>query len=253
MTGYDFGDSRRWRGQLDEVTTALESLAVALDSEDELDTVLDAVCHQVTHVIGGADMASITVVRDGAAVTVASTDQRAVDLDAGQYRAREGPCLRAAATGETVRVHVQQAAALWPGFTESAVRFGVESYLAAPLAVDQGSRGALNLFGFQPHGFDEVEEKLLELYATAVESALRSNARYLLFRNLAEQLQDALSSRAVIDQAKGIIMASRGVTADVAFEELVRQSQSENVKLHDVAERFVTGAIAKARSAEAAN
>jgi transcriptional regulator with GAF, ATPase, and Fis domain len=252
MTGYDGGDVRKWRGQLDEVTTALESLTAALDSEDDVAVVLNSVCHQVTHVVQGADMASVTVVRDGTAVTVASSDQRALDIDAGQYQAGEGPCLRAATTGETVRVHVQQAAEMWPNFTESAGRQGVASYLAAPLAVDQGSSGALNLFGFQAHGFDEVEEKLLGLYATAVETALRSNARYLLFRELSQQLQVALSTRAVIDQAKGIIMASRGVTAEEAFTELVRQSQLENVKLHDIAERFVAEAIAKARAATGA-
>ncbi|SFA94710.1 GAF domain-containing protein [Amycolatopsis marina] len=249
MTGYDAGEASRWRGQLDEVAGALESLTAALDSEDELDSVLKSVCHQVTHVVHGADMASITVLRDGVATTVASTDQRAVDLDDGQYRAGAGPCLRAAATGETVRVHVQQAAALWPSFTKAAIRLGVESYLSAPFAMAQDSKGALNLFGFQSHGFDEVEEKLLGLYARAVESALRSNARYLLFRKLAEQLQDALASRAVIDQAKGILMATLGVTADEAFNELVQRSQRENVKLHDVAEAFVASARDKARAA----
>lgn len=108
----------------------------------------------------------------------------------------------------------------------------------------------MNLFGFRAHGFDEIEEKLLGLHAAAVETALRSNARYLLFRELSQQLQNALSTRAVIDQAKGIVMASRGVTAEEAFTELVRHSQLENVKLDVVAEQFVAEAIAKARAAD---
>jgi AmiR/NasT family two-component response regulator len=81
---------------------------------------------------------------------------------------------------------------------------------------------------------------LLELYVTAVEAALRATSRYLSARRQAAHLRTALVSRAVIDQAKGIIMGARGITAEEAFQVLVEQSQQENVKLHDIATRLVT-------------
>jgi GAF domain-containing protein len=229
--------------QIDEVTGALEALTDVLDREDDLGPAFQAVCEQVIRVIPGADMASITVIHDGVAETMSSTDSRAMEIDAEQYRQGNGPCLRAAATGEIVRVDVTRAEELWPTFTASARKLGVASYLAAPLTVDEGLSGAMNLFGFQEHGFHEVEGKLLELYTTMVVLALRSTRRYLRARESADQLRRALSSRAVIEQAKGILMAARGLTPDEAFTTLVSRSQRDNVKLHEVATRFVAEAV----------
>jgi GAF domain-containing protein len=229
--------------QIDEVTSAMEALTDTLDREDDFGSALQAVCDQVIRVIPGADMASITVVTNGRAETAASTDTRAVDIDREQYKQGDGPCLRAAATGEVVRVDVTKAEELWPQFTKSARELGVASYLAAPLVVDEELSGAMNLFGFQEHGFHEVEGKLLELYTTMVVLALRSTRRYLRARESAEQLRRALGTRAVIEQAKGILMAARGLTADEAFTTLVERSQRDNVKLHEIAARFVADAV----------
>jgi GAF domain-containing protein len=234
-----------WGEQLDEVNNAFEALTDALDREEDLEVVFQAICDQAIRVIPGADMASITLVRKGSAETAASSDERAAEIDADQYKEGNGPCLRAAATGEVVRVDVSTAEELWPKFTACAREKGVASYLAAPLAVDESLSGAMNLFGFQKHGFHEVEGKLLELYTTLVEVTLRSTRRYLRARESTEQLRNALSSRAVIEQAKGILMAARGLTADEAFDALVASSQRENVKLKAVAARFVAECVAK--------
>lgn len=228
------------RQQLDEVTGALEALSAALEDSDELTTMLQLVCQQVIQVVPGADMASVTLLRDGEPTTAACTDRRVFGIDADQYRAGAGPCLEAADTGKIVRVEVDGARERWPAFTEKALAAGVASYLAAPLVVDRHHAGALNLYGLHPHGYKEIEEVLLELYVTAVEAALRATSRYLAAQQQAAQLRTALVSRAVIDQAKGIIMGARGISAAEAFQILVDQSQQENVKLHDIATRLVT-------------
>jgi len=233
---------RFWDERVDEVTGALETLTDALDRADDLGVVLQTVCEQVVRVVPGADLASVTLDRDGRPDTAASTDQRAVEIDKGQYEVGDGPCLQAARSGKIVRVDVDPAKDLWPEFNESARRLGIGSYLAAPLTVDAGLAGALNLFGFGPHGFREAEEKLLELYSTVVETTLRATRRYLHARELTTQLQGALATRSQIDQAKGILMAAHGISADEAFQKLVEQSQRENEKLHAVAARFVAEA-----------
>jgi GAF domain-containing protein len=229
--------------QLDEVTGALEALTAALDDDGELDTSLQLVCRQLVRVIPGADIASITLFRNGVPSTAACTDHRALDLDAAQYRAGAGPCLQAAETGRIVRVDVATARDRWPEFTGRAVGAGVASYLSAPLAVDAAHTGSLNLYGLHDHGYREVEGTLLELFVAAVEGALRSTARYLAARREAGQLSTALVSRAVIDQAKGILMGARGISADEAFRLLVVQSQRENIKLRECADRLVTAAL----------
>jgi hypothetical protein len=165
-----------------------------------------------------------------------------VNLDIDQYRAGEGPCLEAAATGEIVRVDVETARERWPVFTRGAVAAGAASYLSAPLVIDARHIGSLNLYGMHAHGYREVDGALLEVYLTAVEMALRATSRYLTAREQAANLSTALVSRAVIDQAKGIIMGTRGVTADEAFRVLAEQSQRDNVKLRIIAERLVAAA-----------
>jgi GAF domain-containing protein len=181
----------------------------------------------------------VTLLHDGHPTTAACTDQRVYRIDADQFPAGAGPCLQAASTGQIVRVEVEAAGERWPEFTSSALDAGVASYLSAPLVVDSQHAGALNLYGLHPHGFREFESVLLELYVTAVEAALRATSRYLAARRQASQLRTALVSRAVIDQAKGIIMGARGISAEDAFQVLVEQSQRENVKLHDIATRLV--------------
>jgi AmiR/NasT family two-component response regulator len=106
--------------------------------------------------------------------------------------------------------------------------------------IDSDYQGSLNLYGEHTHGYRELDAALLELYTTAVEAALRADRRYRKARDHAGQLREALTSRAVIDQAKGIIMAARQVDADTAFAVLVQQSQRDNIKLRDLAARFVT-------------
>lgn len=235
--------AERVRSHLDEVTAALESLTELLEREDDLGRILDGVCAQVIVAIPEADMASLTVIRDGRPETLACTDKRVLPVDAAQYATGTGPCLEAATTGEVVRVDVEQAAELWPGFTSDARAIGVASYLAAPLAVEDSFAGALNLYSFGKHGFQELDAALLELFAIAVDGALLNTRRYLAARTLAGQLEHALGSRSVIDQAKGILMALHGVDAEQAFAMLVERSQQENVKVRVVAESVVAKAI----------
>ncbi len=224
---------------LDEVTGALEALTVVLDREDDFDQVLQQVCHQVVRAVPGVDEASITLLHNGNPQTAVATSDVVTQLDRDQYRLGNGPCLEAGRTGEVVRVAVHESAVRWPEFARNARQEGFGSFLAAPLAVNAGVSGAVNCYGLQDDGFERLDAQLLELYTTAVEAVLLTYARYLEARETTEQLRNALTSRAVIDQARGVLMAVRQIDADEAFALLVAQSQRENVKLRRVAERFI--------------
>lgn len=227
--------------RLDEVTNSLSDLSKVLGREEDVGRALQRSVEQVTRAIPGADMASASVLRDGEMVaeTVASSSERVWAIDADQYAADEGPCLDAARTGRIVRVSVEQARERWPEFSRSARAAGVESYLSAPLSIDEKFAGSLNLYSEQAHGFGDLDEALLRVYTAAVASAIANGRRYAEARTLAEQLGRALDSRAVIDQARGILMATRGITAQQAFDEMVRESQNTNVKLREIAARLV--------------
>jgi GAF domain-containing protein len=226
---------------LDELTAAMADLTGVLETEPAEAEILDAVCAEAVRAVPGADMASITAIRDGEPETAASTDDRAVEIDRVQYATGAGPCLRAAATGEVVRVPLGTAGAAWPEFITHARSLGVGSYLAAPLRVDEHLSGALNLFGYGDHGFAETDSQLLHLYTTIVSFGLRTTRRYHQARRRAVDLEAAMRTRAVIEQAKGILMAVHRISADDAMKRLVAESQHSNVKLRDVAARFVEG------------
>ncbi|MET9000346.1 GAF and ANTAR domain-containing protein [Amycolatopsis sp. NPDC004169] len=227
----------------DDVTAALAALTEVLREEDDFRILLRHVCLQVRHAIPGVDEASVTLVTGETPHTATATSDSVAELDGEQYRIGRGPCLDAMRGGKVVRTSVSDALERWPDFADGARKAGFGSFLAAPLVADERFSGAINCYGRQDDGFAEVEAQLLELYTTAVEAILRVYHRYLQARETAENLRTALGSRAVIDQAKGMLMAIRQVDADDAFALLVDQSQRENVKLREVAERFVARVV----------
>ncbi|WP_326954056.1 GAF and ANTAR domain-containing protein [Amycolatopsis sp. NBC_01286] len=238
-------DERDATRRVDDVTTALERLAGTFEEEaEELSAVLQRVCQQVVHAVPDAEMASITLLRDGDPYTATATGDSAHRIDQAQYKTGQGPCLDAARTGELQRVEVAEAARQWPEFAAAAAEFEVLGYLSAPLFVDREYHGSLNLYDTGGNSFSALDAALLELYTTAAEAALRSARRHQTARETTAQLSEALTSRAVIDQAKGILMALHRIPADDAFALLVKTSQEQNVKLREVAQDFVTTALA---------
>jgi GAF domain-containing protein len=227
----------------DEVTGALEALTAVLAEEEDFRILLRHVCLQVRHAVPGVDEASVTLVTGEVPHTASATSEVVGDLDGDQYRIGDGPCLEAVRSGKIVRTAVSDATERWPDFARGAREAGFGSFLAAPLVADEQFSGAVNCYGRQDDGFAETEARLLELYTTAVEAVLRVYHRYLRARETAEHLRTALTSRAAIDQAKGMLMAIRQVDADDAFALLVEQSQRENTKLREVAEQFVARVV----------
>ncbi|MDT8911438.1 GAF and ANTAR domain-containing protein [Amycolatopsis sp. PS_44_ISF1] len=225
--------------RLDELTAAMADLTGTLETAPDNAEVFEAICGEAVTVIEGADLASITLVGENGPETAAWTHDTAYELDQAQYAAGDGPCLRAAASGEVVRLGVSRARETWPVFTAAAGERGVGSYLAAPLWVDERLSGAVNLFGYGDHGFEELDTKVLRLYTVVVVSVLRTARRYQQAQELAESLDAAMRNRAVIEQAKGILMAVHRVDEEQAMRRLITESQHTNVKLREVAARFV--------------
>ncbi|MFI5614337.1 ANTAR domain-containing protein [Amycolatopsis sp. NPDC051903] len=217
----------------------MTDLTEALETGDDTASTLEAVCTHAVRAVPGAEIASVTVITDGEPETAAYTDEIALRVDRAQYATGDGPCLRAAATGEIVRMSLPHAGREWPDFVAFARGEGIGSYLAAPLRVDDTLTGALNLFSTESHGFEELDGKVLELYTVVVASGLRTTRRFRRAHDLAAHLDTAMRNRAVIEQAKGILMAAHRISDVEAMQRLVRESQNTNVKLREVAIRFV--------------
>jgi transcriptional regulator with GAF, ATPase, and Fis domain len=235
-------NAETWPEVLDEVTGALQTLTTALDNAGDFEVLLDQVCRQVPRAVPGVDEATITLITNGTPVTAASTSDVVTTLDHDQYAIGDGPCLRASLTRTMVRVVITDAAELWPPFAKDSAAAGFGSFLSVPLAISDSHTGAVNCYSTHSHGFADLDEKLLELYTTAITATLRMYSRYQQAQLTIGQMRQALENRAVIDQAKGILMALRQISADAAFTLLMEQSQNENVKVRELAIRLVTHA-----------
>lgn len=226
--------------RLELYTQALRRMKSKILSGADIDVVLQAVCSEVTAVVPGADMVGITVLDEsGRPNTVASTDSTVHYIDSDQYRTGEGPSLEAAVSGRMVRAQADEARAQWPRFAAAAADLGVDSYLAAPFALDERRSGSLNIYGAGVTGFDDIDEIWVALFATSIETAVAILERTQSAEQEIAGLRTAMKTRSDIDQAKGIIMAMRGISAEDAFALLSEQSQNRNVKVSEIAASMI--------------
>jgi len=188
-----------------------------------------------------AALAGITLDDGGHPSTEVYTDDESPRIDSAQYESGRGPCLDAWRQRRIVRIDdMRQAMKEYPEFARSAMEHGVGSTISLPMVIGGEGIGALNLYARTTNGFSQDDETIgLEL-ATAAAAVLANSAAYQGATQLSEQLSEAMKSRAVIEQAKGMLMAqSPELSADDAFEVLRKASQRENVKLREVAQRIV--------------
>lgn len=181
--------------------------------------------------------------------TCAATAEYVTDIDRAQYEElHEGPCITCMRTRRATVSGSLGSDDRWPHFGGRVARMGVHSALSLPLVVGEGVLGAINTYA---RGRDAFGEHAVELGTQFAGSAAVSvhNAQLLASaRERTEHLQRALGSRAVIDQAIGIIRSRSGATAEEAVARLKRMSQAENVKLVVVAERLVDEAVRRAKA-----
>ena len=226
---------------------SLEIMARALHVKNaELQPTLEAIASTAVTMLSPARYAALTVLARGELIPRASTGEPPLLLDRLQQRLGDGPCVNAAKRQSVFRIDDTREDLRWPEFCAEAARLNVRSMLCVPLWIDERGLGALSLYADQAAAFNESHERITILLATFAALALAEAQR-------ADQMHDALSSRDVIGQAKGILMERHGVTADAAFSVLSRVSQAENIKLAEVARRFVeTGDLPSVPSSETA-
>lgn len=228
--------------QSDELSESLAALSRHLVAEESLESTLQRVATLACRTLPGCGIAGVTMLRDGRPTTTVCTDDVALEIDDAQYRSGSGPCLQAFRDGRVIRLESIEADSRWPEFSDAAVARGVHSSLSLPLVVGDESLGALNLYGREEGAFGDDDEETGELFAAQAAVALANAHVYWSALAMTQQLREALASRDVIGQAKGIIMAQRGLGADDAFDVLRRASQRENIKLREVAQRVVDSA-----------
>jgi GAF domain-containing protein len=179
----------------------------------------------------------------------AATAELINEIDKVQYdELNEGPCLTCMQTRRPAVSGSLGSDSRWPRFGGRVARMRVHSALSLPLIVGDEVIGAINAYAKERDAFAEHAVQLGSLFAGPAAVSVYNAQLLAKAQERTSRLQRALDSRAVIDQAIGIIRSRSGGSAEQAFERLARISQAENVKLHTVAERLVEEAVRRARS-----
>ena len=187
--------------------------------------------------IPGAEATSITLIRDDKPFTAAHFGEMALAADELQYEHGYGPCIDAGRGGVPLRVDDMQTEERWPDYVAHVQRTtDVRSSLSVPLPYQDTSIGALNIYSSKPAAFASTEslDAALEV-ADVIAVAVANATEHAQLGDQARNMRLAMESRAVIEQAKGVLMAQRHVSAEEAFEILRAASQRYNRKLRDIA------------------
>lgn len=227
-----------------EPQQAFKDLARLDLAELSLGEVLARVAALAKSTVPGADEVSVTLVEGESARSVAFTGKLAVQLDERQYVRGFGPCIHAAISGAVITIPDTEVDDRYRDFGRVAARAGMRSVLSVGMPVPQRVVGGLNVYAAAQDAFDPLAVELARAFADYGAVALVNAALIDSKTTLAAQLERAMDSRAVIEQAKGILMAGLHCDADEAFAELVRRSQHSNRKLNLIAADLVTAARA---------
>jgi GAF domain-containing protein len=223
-----------------DVPDNLTDLQKALLSTQTLEQFLQELATLAARLVSNGVSCGMTMRPNGRPATVACSDPLASEIDEVQYRLDDGPCLHAMRSGDRVTIDDTGAREQWPRFEAAVQARGIRSCLALPLVADGKPVGALNLYARDAGAFGPAQVRRAENLAENASGALSLMLRLASYSELTDQLRSSLTSRAVIYQALGVIMAQERCTQAKAFEILRTASQHSNIKLRDVASAIVT-------------
>ena len=231
------------------MTVSAEGLRQALDQLADLRTTpvtveeaLDRVVEAADALFGVDGTTLMLVDRDQVLRNLAASDLRAALLEELQAEHGEGPCVDAFDDKQPVSADDLAREARWPAFAPDAARRHLLAVLASPIPYSEQAVGVVAVFAAEPHPWTEAEQEAIvaftELVALLILNAMEASER----GKLAGELQLALSSRVVIEQAKGVLVGRHGLTTRQAFERLRRQARDQRRPLPEVARAVVSAA-----------
>jgi GAF domain-containing protein len=232
---------------LHDVRHALDELGRLRFGEMRVEEALEQIV-KVTHTIFSVDGAGLMLADgDHHLRNVAASDARMTHLEELQISYQEGPCITAFEDKILVGAEDLVSDPRWPSFTAAAVKRGVRAVLASPIPYNQDAVGVVAVLSEERHPWSaEAELALLaftDLAALLIATVMMGEQRTVL----ATQLQNALNSRAVIEQAKGVLIGQQGLSAHAAYEKLRAQARAERRKVTVVAAELVRSAVREAQ------
>jgi len=225
------------------VSAFVEMADTLVDDYDVVDVLYRLADHCVT-LLGAAAAGLLLADQRGGLQVVATSDERARLLELFQLQADEGPCMDAYRTGEIIQVNdIAAAKGRWPVFVPEALAEGFRSIQAVPMRLRGQVIGALNLFSRDTGPLAQDNLSVARALADTATIGILQERAIRRAEVLTEQLQTALNSRVVIEQAKGLLAHAAGISTGQAFDQLRSYSRDNNVRLSTLAEQVVRGTL----------
>jgi GAF domain-containing protein len=224
-----------------ELLEELSKFAATVSDHFSISDVLHDLAESLTRVLGVSG-AGVMLIHDGRVVFVTSPLEAIATVERVQEAGQAGPCVEAARSGTVVAVTDlggPEWAQRWPEYTAAALAAGVRAVVGVPMLYGSDRVGAVNLHDAAPRPWDDTELGVARVFADMATGYLMHASELQQQRRTAEQLQQAMESRMVIEQAKGIICAARRISVDEAYEVLRRHARNHNAKLREVADAVV--------------
>lgn len=223
------------------LSRVLRRFAQTMASSGEIDIshALHDLSDDLVEVLGAA-AAGVALLDGDELRFVTATNETAVQAERVQERLQSGPCVEAISRGEPVAVaDLGECHDRWPDYARAVEDIGVRAALGVPLVIEDRRVGSLDIYSYEPRHWDE-EAITTALTLADLGAAYVLNASELAqSRRTAEQLQNALDSRVVIEQAKGVLAERIGISTDDAFQRIRAAARSQSTKVTDICRKII--------------
>ena len=228
----------------DDIVASFVSMSGSLAQGHDINELLTQLAADCARLLDVSAVGLLLADPRGALHVVAASSERVADLEAFQAQRAQGPCHTCYLDGQPVNVpDLAAAAARWPDFAAVAAKAGVASVHAVPMRLRDATIGALNLFGGTPGSLNEADLRLAQALADVATVALIQD-RAATDKNLVnEQLQNALDSRVMLEQAKGVLSYSGDLDMPTAYAVLRQYARDHNIKLTELSHALVNRAV----------
>jgi GAF domain-containing protein len=229
-----------------ELADRIADVAALLTADEAPDEALRRLTALGAELVPGGAAALTVAATQGGDLTFSVSDQRLDELHRIQSDTGEGPVVETLRHNEPRRIDDMATERRWPAFCRAAAQAGFASCLTLPLRTDRQPAGAVALYGTEPNAFGGAAHDIALLFAAQGGTAVRNASLYRACRRMVNNLHAGLESRAVIEQAKGMLHAELGVSPAEAFGLISRYSQNTNQRVRRISADLVRGRISPA-------
>jgi len=227
-----------------EVVRTLVGLADTLVADYDVIDLLTGLTDRCVHLLGASAAGVMLASAKGDLRLVASSSEAMRVVQVFELQAQEGPCLDAFRTGERVaQEKLTPGVGHWPRFATVAFEAGFRSVFALPMRLRDATIGALNVFSVERTPMAEADVLVAQAFADLATISVLQQRAAADSQHLNEQLSQALTSRVLIEQAKGVVFERAGVDMAEAFSRLRAYARDRNLRLTDVAQAAIDGTL----------